>query len=158
MQERATDIAYFDESRSAISEFVVTVEIKRRPTHMIISILLPMILLVSLTWSVFWMDNETLANRINITFIGILSVVAYYFVILNNVPEVSYLTLTDAFIISTFLILAAGVVITVVMENYSRKDKPERAARVDRICRWAFPLAYFLSSALLGIIFLSLYE
>ena len=124
---------------------------------MIISIFLPMILLVSLTWCVFWMDNETLANRVNITFVGILSVVAYYFVILNNVPEVSYLTLTDAFVISTFLILAAGVVITVVMENDTGEDKQERAARVDRICRWAFPLAYFMSSAILGIIFLSIY-
>jgi hypothetical protein len=157
MQERATEIAYFDESRSAISEFVVTVEIKRRPTHMIISILLPMVLLVSLTWCVFWMDKETLANRVNITFVGILSVVAYYFVILNNVPEVSYLTLVDAFIISTFIILAGGVVVAVVMENYTGEDGQERAARVDRICRWAFPLAYFLSSALLGIMFLSLY-
>ena len=157
MEERGIDIAYFDESHSEISEFVVTVEIKRRPTHMIISIILPMVLLVSLTWCVYWMDNETLANRVNITFIGILSVVAYYFVILNNVPEVSYLTLVDAFVISTFLILAAGVVVTVVMEHYSDEDSREFAARVDRICRWAFPLGYFLSSALLGIIFLGLY-
>ena len=157
MAERAIDIAYFDESSAEISEFVVTVEIKRRTMHMIISIILPMVLLVSLTWCVYWMDNETLANRVNITFIGILSVVAYYFVILNNVPEVSYLTLVDAFIISTFLILAAGVVVTVLMENYIGEDKQERAARVDRICRWAFPLAYFLSSAVLGIIFLSFY-
>ena len=157
MQERAIDIAYFDESRSAMSEFVVTVEIKRRPLHMIISILLPMVLLVSLTWCVFWMDNETLANRVNITFIGVLSVVAYYFVILNNVPEVSYLTLVDAFIISTFLILAGGVVIAVRMESYARDGMRERGMRVDRICRWAFPLAYFLTSALLGITFLSLY-
>ncbi len=157
MLERATDIAYLDDARSAVSEFVVTVEVKRRPTHMIISIILPMILLVSLTWCVFWMDNETLANRVNITFIGILSVVAYYFVILNNVPEVSYLTFIDAFIISTFLILAAGVVVTVVVENYDREDKQEWSARVDRICRWAFPLAYFATSALLGIVFLSFY-
>ncbi len=157
MQERGIEIAYFDETRSEISEFIVTVEIKRRPTHMIISILLPMILLVSLTWSVFWMDNETLANRVNITFIGILSVVAYYFVILANIPEVSYLTLIDAFIISTFVILAAGVVVTVVMENYTGDDKDVVAARVDRVCRWAFPLAYFLSATTLGIIFLQLY-
>ena len=157
MQERATEIAYFDESRSEVSEFVVKVQIKRRPMHMIISILLPMVLLVSLTWCVFWMDNETLANRVNITFIGILSVVGYYFVILSNVPEVSYLTLVDAFIISTFIILAAGVVIAVVMENYTHEGRRELAARVDRICRWAFPLAYFTTSALLGIIFLSLY-
>ena len=157
MEERAIDIAYFDDSRSAVSEFVVTVEIKRRPTHMIISIILPMILLVSLTWSVFWMDNETLANRINITFIGILSVVAYYFVILNNVPEVSYLTFIDAFIISTFLVLAAGVVVTVQMENYDGPNKAALSARVDRICRWAFPLSYFGVSVLLGLVFLGLY-
>ena len=52
-----------------------------------------MLLLVALTWCVFWMDNETLSNRVNITFIGILSVVAYYFVILDSVPAASYLTL-----------------------------------------------------------------
>ena len=150
MLERPIEIAYFDDSRSEISEFVVTVEIKRRPTHFVISILLPMVLLVSLTWCVFWMDNESLANRVNITFIGILSVVAYYFVILDSVPEVSYLTFIDAVIISTFLILASGVVVGIIMEDIVHDDKAALAARVDRICRWAFPLAYFLSSMLLG--------
>ena len=154
MQERSIDIAYFDESHSAVSEFVVTVEIKRRPTHMIISIVFPMVLLVSLTWSVFWMDNESLSNRINITFIGILSVVAYYLVILDNVPEVSYLTLIDAFIISTFLILTAGVVIVVYQE---KSDDEGRVAAIDRRCRWAFPVAYALTAIVLGAVFLSLY-
>lgn len=157
MEERPTEIAYFDETISEVSEFVVTVEIKRRPTHMIVSLLFPMILLVSLTWSIFWMDNETLATRVNITFVGILSVVAYYFVILDTVPEVSYLTLVDAFIISTFVILAASVVVTVAIENYGGDDKAAMAAKVDRVCRWAFPLAYFLSATLLGAFFLSLY-
>lgn len=116
-----------------------------------------MILLVSLTWSVFWMDNETLSNRVNITFIGILSVVAYYFVILENVPEVSYLTLIDAFIISTFLILAAGVVLIVIMESLGPEKKVQLGPKVDRACRWAFPLAYALSSIILGAVFLNLY-
>ena len=157
MQERPIEIAYFDESRSEISEFVVTVRIERRPAHLIISIIFPMILLVSLTWSVFWMDNETLSNRVNITFIGILSVVAYYFVILDNVPEVSYLTLTDAFIISTFLILAAGVVLVVVMESVGHEKKVQLGTKVDRVCRWAFPLSYVLFSIILGTVFLNLY-
>ena len=157
MLERAIEIVDFDQVRTEVSEFVVTVTIKRRPMHMIISILLPMVLLVSLTWCVFWMDNESLATRVGILFTGILSVVAYYFVILNNVPEVSYLTFIDAFIISTFINLTGGVVVAVVIENYIKKDKKERAARVDRICRWAFPLAYLTTSMLLGFIFLSLY-
>ena len=157
MQERPIDITSFDGSRSEVSEFVVTVNIKRRPAHLLISIIFPMILLVSLTWSVFWMDNETLSNRVNINFIGILSVVAYYFVILENVPEVSYLTLIDAFVISTFLILAAGVVLVVIMESLSREKKAQLGAKVDRICRWGFPLAYVLLSIILGTVFLNLY-
>lgn len=157
MRERPAQIAYFDESRSEISEFVVTVRIKRRPSHLMVSIIFPMILLVSLTWSVFWMNNETLSDRVNITFIGILSVVTYYLVILDNVPEVSYLTLVDAFIISTFMILAAGVVLIVVMELLSRKKNEALRLKVDSICRWAFPLSYALFSIVLGTVFLGMY-
>ena len=50
MQERPVEIAYFDDSRAEISEFIVTVEIKRKPMHLILSIIFPMVLLVSLTW------------------------------------------------------------------------------------------------------------
>jgi hypothetical protein len=157
MAERPIQIAYFDDSLSEISEFVVTVRIHRQPSHFLVSIIFPMVLLVALTWCVFWMDEETLSNRINITFIGILSVVAYYFVILDSVPEVSYLTLIDAFIIATFLILAAGVVVTVVMESSSRKHDAALRARVDRICRWAFPSAYAMSTAVLALLFFNLY-
>ena len=157
MLERSIEIAYFDDSRSEISEFVVEVTVKRRPAHILVSMLLPMALLVSLTWCVFWMDDESLANRVNITFIGILSVVAYYFVILGNVPEVSYLTLIDAFILATFAILAAGVVLVVVVENVDAHNKAEIVRKVDRVCRWAFPLAYVSTIVLLSIIFLSLF-
>ncbi len=157
MLERPIQIAYFDDSKSEISEFVVTVRIQREPTHLLISIIFPMILLVSLTWCVFWMDNETLSNRINITFIGILSVVAYYFVILDNVPEVSYLTLMDAFVIATFLILAAGVVLIIVMESVARKHDAAFSHKVDRICRWAFPSAYALTTAILAAVFFNAY-
>lgn len=157
MHERPVEIAYFDESVSQVSELVVNIQIKRRPTHLLVSIILPLIILVALTWCVFWMDNESISSRVNITFIGILSVVAYYFVILDNIPEVSYLTLIDAFIISTFMILSAGVVLSVVMETLGHENKVELARKVDRTCRWAFPLGYFLASALLGIIFFNLY-
>src|SRR6056300_116795 len=67
---------------------------------------------LSSRWCVFWMDEETIASRVNISLVGILSVVAYYFVILGNVPKIPYLTMMDAFMISTFLMLAATVVIS----------------------------------------------
>jgi len=157
MSERATRIAYLDESEAQISEFVVTLRIKRKPAHFMISMIFPMIVLVGLTWCIFWIDEDSLSNRINVTFIGILSVVAYYFVILDNVPAVDYLTLIDAFIIATFLILTAGVILIVLTESMTRKHGAAIGAKIDRICRWAFPLGYVMTTVLLGGIFFNLY-
>ncbi|MBT8466625.1 MAG: hypothetical protein KJO57_18260, partial [Deltaproteobacteria bacterium] len=77
-----------------------------------------------------------------IQFIGILSVVAYYFVILDSVPDIDYLTLIDAFIIISFFMPAAGVVISLVVDKLNRRGRTELGDKVDRVCRWAFPLGY----------------
>ncbi|UCE64497.1 MAG: hypothetical protein JSU59_04970, partial [Nitrospirota bacterium] len=156
MAERPVEIAYFDETKETISEFVVTINIERLPLHVMTSIIFPMVVLVSLTWSVFWMDNESVSNRINITFIGILSVVAYYLVVKESIPKIDYLTLIDGFIITTFLMLAAGVVLTVVMERLEQRGLKEVGMKLDRTCRWAFPLGYASISFLVFLVFFSL--
>ncbi|MEM8769326.1 MAG: hypothetical protein AAGE43_17945 [Pseudomonadota bacterium] len=156
MAERAVEIAYFDDVRETVSEFIVTIHLTRQPLHILTSIVFPMVLLVSLTWIVFWLDKESMTDRINITFIGILSVVAYYLVIQENVPRIDYLTLIDGFIIVTFLMLAAGVVLSVVTGKLDEKDQRTRSMKVDRICRWAFPLGYAAAIGLVHIIFFNL--
>ncbi|MDJ0850434.1 MAG: hypothetical protein QNK04_18845 [Myxococcota bacterium] len=155
MTERPTEIAYFDESRQAVSEFVVILEIARRPAHVVVSIITPLIILVSLSWSVFWMDQASLTERINITFIGILSVVAYYFVVLDSVPEIAYLTLMDGFLLATFLLLAAGTIVNVVVDRLDRSERGTTGDRLDRACRWAFPLGYALITLAVVVYFFS---
>ena len=44
-------------------------------TLAILTFSLFLVLLVSLSWCVFWLDEELVTNRVNISFIGILSVV-----------------------------------------------------------------------------------
>jgi hypothetical protein len=132
----------------------VTINIERRPLHFLVSLVLPMVLLVALTWCVFWMEKETISDRVQIAFIGILSVVAYYFVIIDFIPSVSYLTLMDGFILATFLILAAGVVMAVVMEDIARE---KRRLQIDRISRWAFPLTYAITTVVLSTLFFVIY-
>ncbi|MEJ2176512.1 MAG: hypothetical protein P8Y12_00855 [Gammaproteobacteria bacterium] len=132
----------------------MTINIERRPLHFLVSLVLPMVLLVALTWCVFWMEKETISDRVQIAFIGILSVVAYYFVIIDFIPSVSYLTLMDGFILATFLILAAGVVMAVVMEDIARE---KRRLQIDRISRWAFPLTYAITTVVLSTLFFVIY-
>jgi len=99
--------------------------------HFLFTTILPLFILVCLSWTVFWLDEETVSNRINISFIGILSVVAYYFVIQNNIPNISYLTLIDAFIIITFLVLAASVVVSLRVDKLNKAGQSMKGDKID---------------------------
>jgi len=156
MAARKISVAKSDGDAEEISEVVVTINIERRPLHFMLSLVFPMVLLVSLTWCVFWME-ESLSSRVNVTFIGILSVIAYYFVIIDFIPSVSYLTLVDGFIVATFLILAAGVVLATIMEVLGRAGRTDLGRQIDLVCRWAFPLTYVVFTVLLSLLFFYLY-
>jgi len=117
------------------------------------SIIFPLLILVSLTWIVFWLDEESVTDRVNISFIGILSVVAYYLVVQDSVPEIPYLTMVDAFMMATFLILAATVMISIVVDKFNRAGRKADGDRLDRICRWVFPLGYVFVTGLIALAF-----
>lgn len=154
-EERPRDYASPRGTRT-VSELEVSMNLARRPGHILFGLVLPLLILVSLTWSVFWMDEESISNRINISLVGILSVVAYYFVIQDSVPRISYLSMMDAFMIGTFLLLAASVVISIVVDKLNRAGRRPTGDRVDRVCRWAFPTTYVVLTALIVILFTTL--
>lgn len=152
--ERVIEMTTLGGRKKPKSEFVATINIKRQPMHFLFSTILPLIVLVCLSWTVFWLDDETVSNRINISFIGILSVVAYYFVIQNNIPNISYLTLIDAFIIMTFIFLAASVIVSLVVDKLNRAGKSKIGDKIDYVSRWIFPSSYLLITILLvGLFF-----
>ena len=151
--ERTIELKTLSGKQRPKSELVATINIKRQPMHFLFSTILPLVILVCLSWTVFWLDDETVSNRINISFIGILSVVAYYFVIQNNIPNISYLTLIDAFIIITFIFLAASVLVSLIVDKLNRAGKSQRGDKIDYLSRWIFPSSYLLITALLVVLF-----
>ena len=108
-----------------------------------------------LSWSVFWMDEDSAAERINVSFIGILSVVAYNFVIIERVPEIPYLSLMDVFILTSMLLLAASVGVSLRVALLRRQGQTEEGLHLDHRCRWLFPAVYLLSVPLLGALLLA---
>lgn len=133
---------FLDGHEEELGQLLVTLHIARNAGHILWSIILPLLVLVALTWSVFWMDNESTSNRLSVSFVGILAVVAYYFVVLESIPAIPYLTLMDTFMIATFFLLAATVVVSFVVDRLNRAHEEARGDRLDEVCRWAFPLGY----------------
>ncbi|NIS77027.1 MAG: hypothetical protein GTO00_05325, partial [Deltaproteobacteria bacterium] len=147
--------AYYAGRRGVSSALVVSVDVQRRPFYTIRLVVIPLIVIVLLSFSVFWMDRSSLGDRINISFIGILTGVAYLLVTSDELPRISYFTLVHGFLNLSFLTMCATVVINLVVGSMDKKGKSELGDRIDYRCRWAFPLTYFvLIFVMLGVAFL----
>ncbi len=142
--------AFYDGRRSVSSAFVVSLDVERDSFYIRRMVSFPLAIIVLLSFSVFWMDRSSLGDRINVSFIGILMAVAYQLVMGDILPKISYFTLIHAFLILSFMTMAATVVINLVVGAMDKKGSYELGDRVDRRCRWIFPLAYF---GLIAVIF-----
>ena len=138
----------------AASTFVVAVDVKRKPLFMLRLVVLPLGLIVVLSWSVFWMDRSSLGDRMSVSFVGILTAVAYQITLAGIVPSVSYLTLMHGFLNLSFLMMCATVAINLYVGGADMHGHQHGDA-IDRRCRWIFPLTFLgLNILWLAVIFL----
>lgn len=106
-------------------------------------------MIVLITFSVFWMDRASLGDRISVSFIGILTAVAYQVVMNDIMPRIGYVTWIDGFLNLSFLLMVGTVIINLVVGGLDQHKRHDVAHRVDVLCRWIFPTTY------LGLILIS---
>lgn len=140
------------ERASRGSYFVISIHLQRQSLFMMRLVVVPLTLIVMLSWSVFWMDRSSLGDRINVSFIGILTAVAYQVVVGGILPQISYVTLLNGFLNLSFITMCATVVINLVVGSADKHGSVQLGDRIDRRCRWIFPVVYFLALALAVIV------
>jgi neurotransmitter-gated ion-channel len=135
-----------------VSQLVLSIGVERQSLFMLRLVVLPLALIVALSWTVFWMDRSSLGDRISVSFVGILTAVAYQLVVADLMPDVSYVTLIHAFLNVSFAIMCASVVINLIVGAYDKAGRSDIGDIIDRRCRWAFPLVYAVLLLLSGIV------
>ncbi len=135
-------------SNAPVSRLLFEIEIARRPGFYLWKVMLPLLLIVALSWSIFWMTDEPLAGRSRITATGVLTIVAYQFAIAESLPRVNYLTLLDQLMLTSFVLLGVTVLESMLVAHAGRTDF-DRALRIDRTSRWAFPAVYVVILAMI---------
>ena len=129
--------------------FVVTLEVERQSFFLMRLVVLPMMIIMALSWAVFWMDRSSLGDRMSVSFIGLLTAVAYQTMVSSIMPQISYVTLIHGFLYFSFILMSAPVVINLVVGNCDRRGDFARGDLIDRRCRWIFPSVY---AALIGTV------
>ena len=130
-------------SQGTSTSFVFTTDVRRQSFFLVRLVFFPLLLIVMLSWSVFWMDRSSLGDRISISFIGILTAVAYQTVVSEILPRISYMTLIHGFINISFIFMCVTAAINLVVGWFDKQGNLKRGDLVDYRCRRIVPIAYF---------------
>ena len=125
------------------STFIVGIDLQRRSFFIFRLVILPLIIIVMLSWSVFWMDKTSLGDRISVSFIGILTAVTYQVVLSEILPRISYPTTINVFLLISFFTMCMTVIVNLRVGYLDRHGMSEVGDRLDHHCRWMFPVIYF---------------
>jgi hypothetical protein len=118
----------------------------RNVWHYILKVILPLVLIVMMSWAVFWIDPATSNSQISVAVTSMLTLIAYRFAVDSQLPRLPYMTRLDTlFLTSTLLVFFSliEVLVTTVLDN---NQQAERAKKLDRYCRVIFPAIFVIAS------------
>ncbi len=140
--------------RQTVHEAEFDLNVSRRSAFFIWKVFLPLLIMVVISWSTFWVQITDYYSQITIALTTILTVIAFSFSISGSLPRVQYLTFIDAFFLTSYVFVFLSILELMVIHNLVAAGHERRARRVRQTSRWAFPIAYAVVNALLTAAFL----
>jgi len=134
-----------------VSEMNIKIEIQRSYEFYIFKIIIPILLILMICWSVLWIAPRELESRLTITIVCLLSLIAYNFVIDEDLPKLSYLTVMDYLILLSYFYAAVPNFISIASFKLC-KTNPELCERIESTGKKFGPLSYVLLVILIVII------
>ncbi len=139
----ASHVEQDDNSDAQFTQLIMTLEMRRKPTFVIWFIIVPLSMIVLLSNAVYWINHELIGSRLDILFIGLLTIVAYQSLAVSSLPSVSYFTLINGFVYVGYLIMIISIISNIWLSNLNRLETHAKAKRFNQMCRWAIPSAFF---------------
>jgi hypothetical protein len=119
----------------------------RNVRHYILKVILPLVLIVMMSWAVFWIDPNTSNSQLNIAVTSMLTLIAYRFAVDIQLPPLPYMTRLDAFILTSTVLVFFSLIEVLVTTILDNNQQVARAKKLDRYCRVIFPLVFAIASA-----------
>jgi hypothetical protein len=118
----------------------------RNANHFVIKVIIPLILIVMMSWAVFWIEPNDANTQMAVAVTAMLTLIAYRFAVDADVPKLPYLTRLDEFILMSSVLVFLSLIEVLVTTKFSNRERLDRAQTIDRHCRWIFPLVFAISS------------
>ncbi len=113
--------------------------------HYLVKTIIPLALIVMMSWVVFWIDPKQIQNQLSVAVTTVLTLIAYHIALSGRLPEIPYLTNMDTFLFSSTILVFMSLIEVVVTSHLSSTGKLALARSFDRTARWLFPLIFILA-------------
>ncbi len=121
---------------------------RRDKWHYIWKVILPLLLIVMMSWSVFWIDPSNAGTQIAVATTSMLTLIAYRFAVDTQVPKVPYMTKMDQFIVMGTVLVFLTLMQVVLTARLTQLGKKALAHKIDRLSRWVFPAVFIVALSL----------
>jgi hypothetical protein len=129
------------------SSYDFIIEAKRIQAYYVWKIILPLCLIVAMSWCVFWINPAQFGPQIGLSATSMLTLIAFIFATTNMVPELGYFTLLDLFIGGSTILVFLALLESLTTSYLVSQDKTGIAQKIDWACRILFPLAFAAMAA-----------
>ena len=136
----STEPLLVSEALPPVPSATLTIQASRITTHYIWNTILPLIVIVMMSWTVFWAPPAQIAVQFGFSATSILTVIAYRFALANQVPPLSYSTRLDVFLNGAFILAFLALLEVILTARLIYRERVAAAERVDLHARWVFPL------------------
>lgn len=137
----------FEDRNTGFKGVEFSLEVSRDQGYFKYKVILPLILIVMMSWMVFWIDPSLAGSQISVSVTAMLTIIAYRFALANLVPRLAFLTTLDYFVLASNLMVFLVMLEVIYTAYLSTNGQIEKARSIDRALRWVAPLAYFYVAA-----------
>ncbi|MGI9260518.1 MAG: hypothetical protein ACR2QR_00710 [Woeseiaceae bacterium] len=129
-------------------QMTFVVEAQRNYQYYILTMFLPMSLIIFMSWTAFWIQPNVVNPRISISTASIFTLIALGFSIRLSLPQVSYVTRADLFVLGCTLVVFIALGVAVIGSRWAEENKLKQAVRLNATTRWVYLLLFFLVTVL----------
>ena len=132
-------------------ENILTVNIvaERNANYYVYKVFAPIFLILLVCWSVLFIHPSQLESRLTVSIVCFLTLIAYNFVIDENLPKLGYLTLVDYFILISYIFSALPTLLSIF--QYRIRENVILSKYIAKIRFYGFPIYVFLIFIVLNI-------
>tara|TARA_X000000950_G_C13914198_1_gene660220 strand:- start:310 stop:1686 length:1377 start_codon:yes stop_codon:yes gene_type:complete len=149
--ETGYEYYYEPEWEAELPQYFVALNIERKQAYYLFKIMLPIVFLLILSCSIFWIAPTQLESRVTVSIVVLLSLIAYNFVIDADIPKLGYLTFLDNFVLVSYLFAGIPTIQTVISNNLVSRHDETLAKKIDNFSKVLFPVLYLSTIVIISI-------